>query len=123
MQSLSTESSTGSAAKVEEMLEAVNLKVDALIGATSKTASEYFETTRLANAVDTRVTADGSPRSFKSVVKSSVRDAAIVELFLGGVYLLCATVMALLPQGWLRKNREAQAEPKKKTRGVHEKKH
>ena len=80
---------------VEEVLESTNQKIENLLTATTKTASEFYETVHLDRAVQELPQTVSVASSFKALVFSAFSDGVAVEAFLFGLYLLCAVVLAL----------------------------
>ena len=81
---------------VEEILETTDQKIENLLTAATKTASDFYETEYLDRAVQELPQSDSAAGSFKSLVSSAFSDGLAVEAFLFGLYLLCAVVLAFL---------------------------
>ena len=81
---------------MDDILENTDQKINDLLTATTKTASEFYEKVYLDRAVQAIPQAGGPAASFKSLVSSASSDGIAVEAFLFGLYVLCAVILALL---------------------------
>ena len=94
---LEEETGGGSAAVVTESLAKASAKIDALVDSADRTAQEYYDTVKLEGAYQVLSPRGGVLSGAVRTVRLALNDAVGAEVFLFGLYVLCAMLLAIGP--------------------------
>ena len=94
---LSASGSSGRSSLVEERLQQIDDKLQALISDSAATAREYYETVKLDGAVQILEIRDNASTALPSLIRNGFAGILICEAILFGAFLMISIILALRP--------------------------